>query len=159
MTLEKTLRQQLSNTEPGGFHVALAGWDITLSADRQDSLSCALKELSLMRGAPIQEGLQAWAARLVDRVTGLLEPLKIVEIDPAAGKAILRSEAPVVEGGKAFYYELLLERTGRTVATLHRYAGDLVGHEKRERVPFVLTHDAIVKLVKDIVEAADSAAR
>ena len=27
MTLEKTLRQQLSNAEPGGFHVTDAGWN------------------------------------------------------------------------------------------------------------------------------------
>ncbi len=151
MTLEKTLRHQLNNPEPGGFHVSLAGWDITLVADRQDSLSCSLKELTLVRNAPIQEELHAWATRLADRVTGLMEPLKIVEIDQPLGKALLRSEAPATNDGRAFYYELLLERMTRASATLHRYAGDLNGVEKREAVPFVLTHDAVVKLASDIV--------
>jgi hypothetical protein len=151
MTLEKTLRHQLNNPEPGGFHVSLAGWDITLVADRQDSLSCSLKELALARNAPIQEALPVWATRLAGRVTGLIEPLKIVEIDPSLGKALLRSEAPASDDGKAYYYELLLERTNRTSATLRRYAGDLIGVEKREAVPFVLTHDAVVKLASDIV--------
>jgi hypothetical protein len=151
MTLEKTLRHQLNNPEPGGFHVSLAGWDITLAADRQDSLSCSLKELTLARNTPIQEELHAWATRLANRVTGLMEPLKIVEIDQPLGKALLRSEAPAANDGKAFYYELLLERTTRTSASLHRYAGDLNGVEKREAVPFVLTHDAVVKLASDIV--------
>jgi hypothetical protein len=151
MTLEKTLRHQLNNPEPGGFHVTLAGWDITLLADRQDSLSCSLKELALACNVPIQEELHAWATRLADRVSGLMEPLKVVEIDLPLGKALLRSEAPATRDGKSFYYELLLERTRRTTATLHRYSGDRTGSEKREAVPFVLTHDAVVKLATDIV--------
>lgn len=151
MTLEKALQQQLNKPEPGGFRVSHGEWDIVVSTDRRDSLSCALKELTLGRTGPIREELPAWAARLADRVTGLLEPLKIVEIDLPAGKAILRSKAPALADGKALYYELLLERTNRTSVTLRRYCGDLVGHERREAVSFVLTHDAIVKLASDII--------
>ncbi len=151
MTLEKMLRHQLNNPEPGGFHVSLAGWDITLLADRQDSLSCSLKEFALIRNAPIQEELSAWATRLAGRVSGLMEPLKLIEVDVPLGKALLRSEAPATQNGKALYYELLLERTNRSTATLHRYAGDRTGNDKREAVPFVLTHDAIIKLASDIV--------
>ena len=55
--------------------------------------------------------------------------------------------------GKSFYYELVLERSQRTYANLHRYRGDRQNGEKREAVPFVLTHDAIVKLVTDIIGA------
>jgi hypothetical protein len=150
MTLENTLRQQLSNPEPGGFHVSHGGWNVTLTADKCDSLSCALRELTLERNAPIQEELGAWATRIAERVTGLMEPLKLVELDQPLGKAMLRSSSPTVRDGKAYYYELLLERTSRSVANLQRYAGDRVGNDKREAVPFVLTHDAIVKLVADI---------
>ena len=151
MTLENTLRQQLSNPEPGGFHFHAGGWNVTFSADKADSLSCALKELTLDRNAPIQEELHAWATRIAERVTGLLEPLSLVEVDQPLGKALLRSQTPSVRDGKSHYYELLLERTGRTSAHLRRYAADRNGGEKREAVPFVLTHDAIVKLVTDIV--------
>ena len=151
MTLEKTLRQKLSRPEPGGFHFSHAGWDITFHADRQDTMSCSLMELTLARDGQIPEGLRAWAARLADGVTGLLEPLRLVEIDERLGKAVLRSEAPVQRDGKALYYELILERTQRTSATLRRYAGDLVGAGSRLEVPFVLTHDAVVKLACDIV--------
>jgi hypothetical protein len=147
MTLENTLRQQLSN--PGGFHVSADGWEVILAAEKCDSLSCAILELGFARNAPIQEELHAWASRVADRVTGLIEPLKLVEVDQPLGKAMLRSETPTVKDGKAYYYELLLERTSRTVTNLRRYAGDRNG-EKREAVPFVLTHDAIVKLVSDI---------
>ena len=154
MTLENTLRQQLGSPEPGGFHVSHGDWNVTLVSERSDSLSCALRELTLERNAPIQEELHAWATRVAARVTGLIEPLRVIEVDSAGGglgKALLRSTAPSVKDGKSYYYELLLERTSRTVANLRRYAGDRTGGEKREAVAFVLTHDAIAKLVHDIV--------
>jgi hypothetical protein len=75
--------------------------------------------------------------------------LRLIEVDRPLGKALLRSQTPSVRDGQAFYYELVLERTTRTSATLHRYAGH--AGEKREAVTFVLTHDAVVKLVNDIV--------
>ncbi|HZZ81834.1 MAG TPA: hypothetical protein VFE62_25260, partial [Gemmataceae bacterium] len=112
---------------------------------------CSLTELSLVRNEPIREELAVWARRVADRATGLLEPLRLVELDGAQGKALLRSEAPVVRDGKAFYYELLLERTTRSAAMLRRYAGDRTGDAKRDAVSFVLTHDAIIKLANDIV--------
>jgi len=153
MTIEKTLRQQLNKPEAGGCHFTSHGWDITLVTEKSDSLSCALKELTLEHAAPIQEGLKAWAERIALRATGLMEPLRLVEADQPVGKAILRSQSPTVRDGKTFYYELALERTKRTKATLHRYAGDRQNGEAREAVPFALTHDAIVKLVTDIVGA------
>ena len=151
MTLENTLRQQLSSPEPGGFHVAADGWEITIVAEKKDSLGCALGELTLEKSAPIKEELRAWATRIADTATGLLEPLRIVEVDTPLGKALLRSEAPTRKDGKAFYYELLLSRGSGASASLRRYAGQ--NAEKREAVSFVLTHDAIAKLAADIVGA------
>jgi hypothetical protein len=153
MTIAKTLRQHLSKLDAGGCHFSSDGWDVTLVTDKSDSLSCALKELRLDRAAPIQEALNAWAQRIALRATGLMEPLRLVEEDRSLGKAILRSDSPLVQENKTFYYELVLERTKRTLATLHRYACDRQNGERREAVPFALTHDAIVKLVSDIVGA------
>ncbi|MBI3759605.1 MAG: hypothetical protein HY269_07615, partial [Deltaproteobacteria bacterium] len=107
-------------------------------------------DLTLERNTPIQEELHAWATRVAARVTGLMEPLAVIEVDQPLGKALLRSATPSVRDGKSLYYELLLERTSRSAANLRRYAADRSGGEKREAVPFVLTHDAIVKLVADI---------
>ena len=151
MTLEKTLRQQLNKPEQGGFHVSADGWSVTLAADKADSLSCALKQLTLERAGAIQEDLRAWADRVADKATGLLEPLAVLEVDLPLGKALLRSAAPTLRDGKSHYYELLLTRGDRTSASLRRFVGDRAGGEQREAVPFVLTHDAIVKLVCDIV--------
>jgi hypothetical protein len=149
MTLENILRQQLNDPEPGGFHVQADGWNITVAAEKKDSLSCALNELTLEKARPVQEELRAWAMRIADRATGLMEPLRLIEADAKQGKAILRSDVPAQCDGKALYYELVLIRDARSSATLRRFAGQF--GEKREAVPFVLTHDAIVKLASDIV--------
>jgi hypothetical protein len=79
-----------------------------------------------------------------------MEPLRVLEVDVARGVALLRSDVPTRFDGKALYYELLLTRKDRTTATLRRYAGS----DKRESAPFVLTHDAIVKFVIDVVGAS-----
>jgi hypothetical protein len=149
MTLANTLRQQLNDPATGSFHVAFGGWTVTLVAEKRESMSCALKELTLNNNATIAEALPAWAARVARQASGLMEPLRVLEVDQALGKAVLRSQAPARSDGKALYYELLLERTTRTSATLHRYAGSK--GESREAVRFVLTNDAIVKLTADVV--------
>lgn len=150
MTLENNLRQQLNNPEPGGFHVQADGWNITVAAEKKDSLSCALNALTLEKACPITEEVRAWATRIAERATGLMEPLRLIEADAKQGIAILRSDEPARREGKALYYELELRHTDRKSATLRRFAGQI--GEKREAVPFVLTHDAIVKLALDIAK-------
>src|SRR5687767_12287311 len=114
MTLEKTLRQHLNKAEPGGFHVSVGDWTVSVFADKCDSLGCALKELALDRPAPVQHDLETWARGVAKSTMGLLEALRVVEIDGALGKALLRSDVPRVEEGRALYYELVLERTNRS---------------------------------------------
>ena len=123
MTLENTLRQQLNKPQTGGFQVSHGDWTITVFADKTDSLSCALKELSVAKGTPIADDLETWATRVAAKATGLLEPLRLIEVDRPLNKALLRSAAPSVKEGKALYYELLLERAEQTRATLKRFAG------------------------------------
>src|SRR5688572_19075190 len=110
MTLENTLRQQLNKPQAGGFQVSHGDWTITVFADKTDSLSCALTELTVAKGSPIADDLETWATRVAAKATGLLEPLRLIEVDRPLNKALLRSEAPSIKDGKSFYYELLLER-------------------------------------------------
>src|SRR5437763_1357816 len=42
----------------------------------------------------------AWAEGIVSRVGGLMEDLKVYEIDPVANEAVLRSDAPNARGDK-----------------------------------------------------------
>src|SRR5262249_22519771 len=100
--------------------------------------------------APAGNSLSAWAERVAGRVTGLLEPLKVVEVDAERGEALLRSDQPTQRGEKLFYYEVLLQNT--TAASVRRYRA-LPGNGRREQVAFALTKEALAKFVADL--AAD----
>jgi len=129
-----------------------SGWTATLTADRCDGLSCLVWELELRRTAPASatgdKALRAWADRIADRVTGLLEPLKVVEVDLARAEALLRSDTPTVRDNKAFHYEVHLR--GTSSASLRRYAVCQKTGGRREQVAFALTHEAIAELTSDL---------
>src|SRR5712692_495107 len=89
------------------LHVAdeATGWGVTLTADRADQLGCLIWELALRKSSPAALPLDEWAPRVADRATGLLETMKVVEIDAGRGEALLRSESPAHHGEQAAYYE------------------------------------------------------
>jgi hypothetical protein len=159
MTLDETLLAKLAEWCPAGpgphslsAPLSPPGWTLTLTADRTDTLGCLASELTVARpagdGPVTAAALTQWAVRAVQRVTGLLEPLKLVEVDAARSEAQLRSERPAVRGGTVLYYELLLR--GEHRATLRRYQAPKASPGKREAVPFALTHEAIAKLAADL---------
>ena len=84
---------------------AALAWQV--AADKSDSLSCALNELMLERNKPIKEDVRAWAARIADAATGLLEPLRLLEADQSLGKAVL---ADVAEGKPSLPLAIALKR-------------------------------------------------
>jgi hypothetical protein len=129
-------------------------WSVTLTANRADQLGCLVWELALRKNAPAASDvaeLEAWAKRVAERATGLLEALKVVEVDAARGEALLRSESPVSRGEQVMYYEVLL--AGRGSALLCRYQAPRNGSGKREQVGFALTHEALAKLAFDLTDA------
>jgi hypothetical protein len=129
-----------------------SGWAVTLVVDRHDELSSAFWEISLQRVAPADSAvtLERWAKGVADRVTGLLEPLKVLEIDASRNEALLRSNEPTQRGTDLFYYEVLLK--GTQTARIRRYQGS-PGSGHREQVSFVLTHEAFAKFAQDIATA------
>src|SRR5262249_42277706 len=97
MTLDETLLPKLNNWQPAdaGRHLLAipdegSGWSAIVSADRCDALSCAVWELTLRRTAGAVPSLDAWAHRIAERVNGLLEPLRVVEVDADRSEAQLR---------------------------------------------------------------------
>jgi hypothetical protein len=155
MTLENMLLEKLSEWKPrpGRQELSVAdpasGWSVTLTADRSDVLGCLLWEVSLRHAATVAD-LPGWANRTAERVSGLMEPLKVVEVDGEHRLAQLRSESPLVRADKRFYYELLLGGDGS--ATVRRFqAATNCSH--REQVTFALTHEAVAKLVADATAA------
>jgi hypothetical protein len=151
-----TLLNNLGEWRPAGAgphsfgHALPTGWTVNVTADTADTVGCRLTEVSVSRPAESATAaeLTQWAVRTAGRVTGLLEPLKLVEVDATRSEAVLRSETPARKGDDVQYYELLLR--GTHAATLNRYQAPRTGPGGRKAVPFALTHETIAKVVGDV---------
>ena len=155
MTLGENLHKNLSdwpanNDGPHECSATANGWTATAHAAAIDSVGAKLNHLDLTRTDPAPEGvtLGGWAEGVAERATGLLERLKVHEVDTHHDTAVLRSDGPTVKGGVAGYYEVVLTGTDR--ASVSRYQADRAAGTPREQVPFALTHDAIAKLADDL---------
>jgi hypothetical protein len=157
MTLDAILLQKLSEWKPGkgrqtlNLSDAASGWTVSLAADRCDELGCLVWELNLRRTTPLAGGdakaLHAWGERAARRATGLLEALKLIEVDAQRDEAIVRSATPTPRGNDRLYYEALL--TGSGSVRFRRYRGSVDG-VKREQIAFALTHEVLAKLAADL---------
>jgi hypothetical protein len=158
MTLNEVLQEKLAEWRPGSGRQTLnvpdqgAGWTASLTADRADELGCLVWEMTLRRSTPLPGGdatlLRAWADRAAGRARGLLEMLKVIEVDAERDEAILRSDTPTAKGEDRYYYEVHLKGTG--LADVRRYRGSLAATGKREQVAFALTHEALARLAADL---------
>jgi hypothetical protein len=159
MSLAEALLPKLADWRPAGegrqsVRIALPdqGWTVGLTADRADSVGCRLTRIEADRTARLANddtALDAHARRAAGRVTGLLEPLRLVEVDRGQHVALLRSDAPAAKGESVQYYEVKF--TGRNLVTVERFKASKVGPAGRESVPFSLTHEVLAKLVDDLV--------
>ncbi len=156
MTLAKTLLSELSDWKPSGAgrHVLnlpnADGWTTCIEADHSGVVGCLLREISMTRtdATDAPANVQAWATGVADRVSGLLEDLKVIEVDAERGEAVLRSDDPTKNGATVAYYEVVL--TGTDTANVARYQANRTAGTKREQIPFALTHEVVAKLVGDI---------
>jgi hypothetical protein len=156
MTLPDIFLHKLAEWRPGDGRQTLSlplegsRWGLTLTADRHDELSSLVWELDLKRaGEPVvaAEVLTSWAHRVAERVTGLMEPLKVVEVDAERSEGLLRSDEPSQRADHVLYYEVVLKNS--TGATVRRFRAPHASG-KREQIAFALTHEAIAKLVADL---------
>jgi len=157
MNLAETVLQKIANWRPAGDkRQALlipdggSGWAVELQADRCDELGCRVWEITLRRTRKTEVQaltLQAWADRAAKRVTGLLEGLRVVEVDPGRNEALLRSDTPTSREQRVSYFEILLR--GTKSATLRRFRAYQEPGHHREQVSFPLTHEALAKAVAD----------
>jgi len=154
MTLDEVLLRELDTwmlRQPGDI---LPVHDHTGSAqlmvERLDALGCELSELRVLRSSEVgtEQALKEWSRRIVERATGLLERLQLLEVDAPRGQAVLRSTEPARKGDRPVYYELTLNLDGS--ARLCRYRGANLS-SKRVRINFILTKEALAKLVADLV--------
>jgi hypothetical protein len=160
MNLAETVLQKIANWQPAGDkRQALlipdggSGWAVELQADRCDELGCRVWEITLRRTRKTEVQaltLQAWADCAAERVTGLLEGLRVVEVDPQRNEALLRSDKPASREEMVSYFEVLLR--GTKSATLRRFRAYQEPGHRREQVSFPLTHEALAKVVTDLTQ-------
>src|SRR5262245_25074908 len=108
MTLAETLPQKLAEWRPAGtgrhslsHALGESGWTAHLTADRVDTVGCLMWELTLTRTATDRKDLPtlaAWAEAVAAGAKGLLEPLKVVEVDVQRREALLRSDSATQRG-------------------------------------------------------------
>jgi len=153
MTLEKPLLEKPSDVR----HQMLEayperGYAATVTADRSDSIGCLVWDIFVKRTADFADGtaLRTWAERIAKRASGLLESLKVLEIDDSQNIAILRSDTPSRRDGVIAYYEVRV--TGTSSANVRRYQIDSTKGRPREQVAFAVTNESLEKLVRDIAE-------
>jgi hypothetical protein len=153
MTLDETLLQKLADWRPDSAcqtlvveHTA-SGWTVAVTAERVDTLGCRLHEVTLRRTAPMpgEPSLVEQGNQIAARVIGLLEPLRLIEVDTEHQLVQLRSQPPSRRGGSVQYYEVLRHGDGTT--RLARFEG---GNGKRQAIGFTLTHEALAKIVNDL---------
>jgi hypothetical protein len=155
MTLGETVLSKLAEWRPAdsGRHQfryvdARSGWTISLAVEKTDELSCQLHEVVCERATNLATDLKSWSNSLAKRMTGLMEPLKVIEIDEHRGEAILRSDEPTTRGDRKAHFEVRLLGTRR--ATLVRFAAEVEPTARRQQISFTLTRESIGKLVDDV---------
>jgi hypothetical protein len=93
------------------------------------------------------QALRAWGDRLAARLTYLMEPLVVLEVDAHAGEAELRSQSPTPRGDRRAFYEVRLRREGSL--SLRRTAYDEQAR-RRQAVPCQMTLEVLERLADDL---------
>lgn len=155
MSLNDMVQEKLAEWRPAAgerqattVNDEASGWSVTLTAERNDEVACLLWEIALRREQPLPSDLPAFAASIAERTTGLLEALKVIEVDPQRGEAIVRTAEPTKQKDAVRYYEVLVK--GTTSLVLRRFRGFVDEAKKREQLAYPLTHEAVAAVVSNL---------
>lgn len=127
---------------------------LTLGLTALDSVGVAFDNMEFTatdRTDWSSEALNAWGDRLAKRVTYLLEPLKVLEIDAGGGEVQVRSQAPTTRGEHRGFYEVRLFKQG--VLRMDRFAFHEVTRQ-RSKTSCQFTREVLERLADDIAQSA-----
>jgi len=127
---------------------------LTLNMNALDTVGVAFDSLEFVatdRTEWSSEALNAWGSRLAARVTYLLEPLKVLEIDAGGGEVQIRSQAPTARADQRGFYEVRLFRNGSL--QMERYVFNDATRQ-RQRTSCQLTREVVERLADDIAASA-----
>lgn len=155
--LQHELRQLSGFVSPTPKRVDISDDDgVRLSIDfvAVDTLSCAFRELLLHVPKLVGKELavlKQWADALSRRVTYLLENIGPLEVDRMGSKILIRSTPPDRSTGATKFYEVLLSAKSDGTFSLKRFAFE-PGSAGRQLVDIQLTHEVLLKLLRDLLE-------
>lgn len=162
MSLRDDLERQIRSLHANAAALPVAaqvsdatGLIIRLDLTQLDSMSCAFSELALfvpqLQNAPFSV-LQQWASDLTQRVTYLLEKIGPLEMDPAHGQVLIRSNPPNTRPTGTQYYEMLLTSVGNGSFSLRRYKS-IAGQPGRIAEDVQVTYEVLRQLIDDLLES------
>ena len=121
-----------------------------------DSLGVALRSLHIEPAAKLIDAkltLKARTEKLCGKVSYLLEPLALIELDPMRGQAMIRSKKPRTKEDDIVYYELMANANGST--SIQRVVFNKSA-KQRNSIDVVVTPEQFEMLVEDLLFAARS---
>jgi hypothetical protein len=128
---------------------------VRCNADQCDPLAVTVIDLVLETpelASATAFDLQAASASLAKRINYLLEPISAIESDAQGCSVQLRSNPPQQDDNGRRYYELLLRRGGSiALCRFEKQPG-----QPRVRIPAVLTHEVVGRLIDDFSATVDS---
>lgn len=139
------------HTPPCGVQAEEGPHRLMLNLTAVDTVGVAFESLEFSTTARPEwdsDALRSWADRLAARVTYLMEPLKVLEVDAGGGEVHIRSQSPTSREDQKSYYEVRLYRRG--ALSLERRSFDETTR-RRASVPCRLTREVLERLGDDIV--------
>ena len=90
---------------------------LELTVNAQSSVGVMLEHLDFTRIDPYRsewtiDELRGWGDRLAKKITYLMEPLVVLEVDAEGGEVELRSQSPTPRGQLRSFYEVRLKKSG-----------------------------------------------
>lgn len=162
MSLSQKIAAELASRAAGGLGPAVLSADeaphrMEVAARQLSAIGVEVDAIDFWADRPpgqpdrtIHE-LQLWADRLAAKITYLMEPLVVIEVDAQGVEIEMRSQAPTVRQGLRAYYEARLDRTGHLRISRRGYSQ---ATRTTADVPFQLTSEVLERLADDLVATA-----
>jgi hypothetical protein len=132
--------------------VQLEGGRLECDLTALDTIGCAFERFEYrtdkLADASVEQ-LQQLGRSLAARLKYLLEPIRPVEIDAAAGVVQMRSRPPDKDEGGTSYYELMARRGGGLCLRRYRHPS----RRPRSVAPAHVTREVFHRLAADFVAA------
>ncbi len=137
----------------GAVHVDAGPLHLSGEVKLADQLSCLLDELTVRAtdGRVLTTDLLRESAdSLCRRLSYLLEPIRVLEVDAEAGEVQARSQPPDKQPDRIRYYELRFATPSTLRLQRFEKRSDT---SSRQQIPLQLTYELLEKLTDDIVAA------